>query len=60
MSRNLNPVQALCWAVAVILFIVGAYSDENTREFFGWGLAFTAGGLLVGVLPGLSRRPPDR
>ena len=52
-------VRALSWALAVILFVIGAYSDENVRELTGWGLALTAGGLLAGEMPGLmKRRPP--
>ena len=58
MHGSWNLVRAFCWAVAVILFIIGAYSDANAQELIGWGLAFTAGGLLAGELPGLSKREP--
>ena len=53
-------VRALSWALAVILFVIGAYSDQNFQELLGWGLALTAGGLLAGELPALlKRRPPS-
>ena len=40
----LRPVT---WAAAIILFIVGGYSDTNTTECWAWAFALVTGGLLV-------------
>lgn len=45
----LRPV---LWIGAIILFIIGAYSDENFTEMIGWGLALLTAGFLVKHLPG--------
>lgn len=52
-------VKTVLWAVAVILFIIGGYSDTNTTEMWGWGFALlTAGFLSDYLLPLLG--PPKR
>ena len=50
----LRPVM---WAAAIILFIVGGYSDTNTTECWAWAFALITGGLLVKELP-LGRSEP--
>jgi hypothetical protein len=42
------------WVFAIALFILGAYSDTNTTEFWGWGFALLTAGFLVAHLPDLS------
>lgn len=44
-------VKVLAWSVAILLFIIGAYSDESTTELFGWGYALLAAGFVAGELP---------
>ena len=44
----LRPVM---WAAAIILFIIGGYSDANTTECWAWAFALVTGGLLVTHLP---------
>jgi hypothetical protein len=39
---------------AIALFILGAYSDANTTEFWGWGFALFTLGFLVAHVPDLS------
>ena len=45
----LRPV---LWVGAILLFIIGAYSDQNWPEMVGWGLALLTAGFLVKHLPG--------
>jgi len=45
-------LRPLMWVVAIVLFIIGGYSVENTTECWAWGFALLTGGLLVGHLPG--------
>lgn len=40
------------WAGAIVLFVLGGYSDTNWPEFMGWGLALLTAGFLVKHLPG--------
>ena len=40
------------WVGAIVLFVLGAYSDTATTELWGWGFALLTSGLLVGHLPG--------
>jgi hypothetical protein len=44
----LRPVM---WAAAIILFIVGGYSDTDTTECWAWAFALLTGGMLVTYLP---------
>jgi hypothetical protein len=42
----------LMWAVAIILFIVGGYSDgADFLGWWGWGFALLTAGFLVKALP---------
>ena len=43
-------LRGLLLIVAVVLFIVAALSDTNQGDLIAWGLAATAGALLVGEL----------
>ena len=40
------------WVGAIVLFIIGGYSDTNWPEMMGWGLALLTAGFLVKHLPG--------
>ena len=53
---DLGLVRAVCWALAILLFIIGAYTNSNFQELLGWGLALTVAGLAVGELPSLMKR----
>lgn len=53
---RIDLVKPLVWAVAVILFIIGGYSDTNTTELWGWGFALAVGGALLDHVPGLIER----
>jgi hypothetical protein len=46
-------IKVLCLLVAALLFIIGAFSDANSTELFGIGLALTAIALAVEHLPGM-------
>ena len=48
MMAWLRPVM---WAGAIVLFILGGYSDANTSEMWGWGFALLTGGMLMKHLP---------
>ncbi len=39
-------LRPLMWAGAIILFIIGGYSDTATQELWGWGFALLTGGML--------------
>lgn len=41
------------WVGAIVLFVLGAYSDTNYPELTGWGLALLTAGFLVKHLPGM-------
>jgi hypothetical protein len=43
------------WAGAIILFIIGGYSDSSTTETWGWGFALLTGGMLMKHLPGMGK-----
>lgn len=45
-------LRPLMWVAAIILFVLGAYSDTSTTEMWGWGFALLTAGLLVEHLPG--------
>jgi hypothetical protein len=47
-------LRPLMWAGAIVLFILGGYSDTATTEMWGWGFALLTGGLLVKHLPAKS------
>jgi hypothetical protein len=55
MTLGLRPILLL---VAIILFIVAALSTTNELDYIAFGLACTAGALLVGEvgLGGLGKR----
>ena len=44
----LRPVM---WAAAIVLFLIGGYSDTNTTECWAWAFALLTGGLLLKALP---------
>jgi hypothetical protein len=48
----LRPVM---WAAAIVLFIIGGYSDTNTTECWAWAFALLTAGFLVGHLPGADK-----
>lgn len=45
-------LRPLMWVGAIVLFIIGGYSDTNTSEMWGWGLALLTAGFLLKHLPG--------
>jgi hypothetical protein len=45
-------LRPIMWAGAIVLFVLGGYSDTATTEMWGWGFALLTAGLLVGHLPG--------
>ena len=49
-------LRPLMWAGAIVLFVLGGYSDTNGPELWGWGFALLTAGLLVKVLPGMNVR----
>jgi hypothetical protein len=53
-------IRLLLWAGAIILFIIGGYSNANTTEMWGWGFAALTGGFLVKHLPDMSTEPDER
>jgi hypothetical protein len=52
MMAWLRPVM---WAVAIVLFLIGGYSDTNTTECWAWAFALVTGGLLVTHVPGMGK-----
>lgn len=48
--------RGLLFLLAVVLFIVGALSEENRDDLLFWGLAVFAAAHVVDVLPALGRR----
>jgi hypothetical protein len=44
------------WVGAIILFIIGGYSDTQTQELWGWGFALLTGGMLMKHLPAMGGR----
>jgi predicted cobalt transporter CbtA len=46
---NIGPRQILL-GIAVILFVLAGFSDENYADFLAWGLAAFAGAFLVDEL----------
>lgn len=53
---RIERLKPFLWAVAVVLFIIGGYSDTNTTELWGWGFALAVAGALLEHLPGLMGR----
>ena len=50
-SSGMNiGLKALMLAVAIVLFVIGAFSDLHQGDLIAWGLAVSAGALLVGEL----------
>ena len=52
-ASRLAWLRPLLWVVAIVLFIIGGYSDTNTTESWAWGFALLTAGLLVKSLPGM-------
>ena len=52
-SSKLAWLRPLLWAVAIVLFIIGGYSDTDTTECWAWAFALLTAGFLVGSLPGM-------
>jgi len=49
-------LRPLMWAGAIVLFILGGYSDTgNGPEMWGWGFALLTGGMLMKHLPGMGK-----
>jgi hypothetical protein len=48
-------LRAILLALAIVLFVIGAFSDLHQGDFICWGLAATAAALLVEEL-GLGTR----
>jgi hypothetical protein len=48
-------LRPLMWVGAIILFIIGGYSDTSTTEMWGWGFALLTGGMLVKHLPAMGK-----
>ena len=48
-------LRPLMWVGAIILFIIGGYSDTATQEMWGWGFALLTGGLLMKHLPAMGK-----
>jgi hypothetical protein len=46
-------LRSLLWVVAIVLFIIGGYSDTDTTECWAWAFALLTGGFLVKSLPGM-------
>jgi hypothetical protein len=51
-SSKLAWLRPLLWVAALVLFIIGGYSDETT-ECWAWGFALLTAGWLVTALPGM-------
>jgi hypothetical protein len=48
-------LRPLMWVGAIILFVLGGYSDTATTEMWGWGFALLTGGMLIKHLPGAGK-----
>jgi hypothetical protein len=48
-------LRAILLAVAIVVFVIGAYSDQHQGDLIAWGLAIAAAALLVEEL-GLGTR----
>ena len=48
-------LRPLMWAGAIVLFVLGGYSDTATTEMWGWGFALLTGGMLMKHLPGAGK-----
>jgi hypothetical protein len=48
-------LRPLAWAAAIVLFVLGGYSDTNTSELWGWGFALLTAGFLVKHLPDMGK-----
>ena len=46
-------LRPIMWAAAIVLFIIGGYSDTNTAECWAWAFALLTGGMLVTHLPAM-------
>lgn len=45
-------LKPLMWVAAIVLFVLGGYSDTDTSEMWAWGFALLTGGLLLDYVPG--------
>ena len=52
-ANKIAWLRPLLWAVAIVLFVIGGYSDTNTTECWAWAFALLTAGLLVTSLPGM-------
>ena len=50
-ASMLTWLRPVLWAAAIILFLIGGYSDTNTTECWAWAFALLTGGLLLKALP---------
>ena len=48
-------LRPLMWPGAIILFVLGGYSDTATTEMWGWGFALLTGGMLMKHLSGMGK-----
>ncbi|HEU0303012.1 MAG TPA: hypothetical protein VFR32_00385 [Gaiellaceae bacterium] len=48
-------LRPLAWAAAIVLFVLGGYSDTNTSELWGWGFALLTAGFLLKHLPSMGK-----
>ena len=48
-------LRPLMWVGAIILFIIGGYSDANTTECWAWAFALLTGGMLMTHLPTMGK-----
>ena len=47
----LSWLRPVLWAAAIILFLIGGYSDTNTTECWAWAFTLVTAGMLVTYLP---------
>lgn len=50
-SSMLSWLRPVMWAAAIVLFLIGGYSDTNTTECWAWAFALVTAGMLVRYLP---------
>ncbi len=48
-------LRPLMWVGAIILFIIGGYSDTATTECWAWAFALLTGGMLMKHLPAMGK-----
>ena len=52
-ANKIAWLRPLLWLIAIVLFIIGGYSDANTTECWAWAFALLTAGFLVTALPGM-------